>query len=125
MLRFKAGVDFRGMTPQAVLAMTVADQQNGGLDTWITSISDKATGRVKGSKHETGDGVDVGIHNLVNIRSISWLHRGEAVVALAGKIRQRLAPQFQVVVHSITVPNWKPGDAIPADLHIHMEFDPK
>lgn len=65
MLRFKNDVRIGGLTPQIVLAMTLADQvyvSNGVAECWVTSANDSK--HKDGSKHYTGEAVDLRVHNI-------------------------------------------------------------
>lgn len=102
MIRTKDTVDHRLMTPQIVLAIIRADQLNLEKETWITSISDGAATRVPGSKHLTGNAVDLSIKDIHNPKL--WVDR----------IKRALGPQYDVLLHDS-------GEG----MHIHIEFDPK
>lgn len=105
MLTFKSGVDFRGMSPQIVLAMLVADQCNTERETVVTSVTDNAPGRLPNSRHRSGNAVD--FRTKGHPDAAGW----------AARMRAKLAPQFQVVYEV-------PPQVKPENEHIHCEFDP-
>lgn len=101
-LRFKPGVDLRGVRPETVAAMHVVDGVYGDIgadDTTITSVKDGK--HMERSLHYQGLAFDL----RLPARSGSSAAGGEA----ARLIRERLGGQYDVVLEQT---------------HIHVEFDP-
>lgn len=96
----KPGVDLRGISPQMVLAFTIAQHVYGkyGYDCVITSCSDGVHG--PNSLHYKGQALDLRTKNVSRV-DLSKIYQ-ELVLFLGD--------QFDVVLE---------GD------HIHVEFDPK
>jgi len=101
-MRLKAGVDLRGVQPEILIAIVVADgvYSEAGHDAVITAVRD---GKHKdGSLHYRGQAFD--------LRTVAAGMSPEKSERIASKLRAALGPQFEVVVETD---------------HIHVEFDPK
>jgi hypothetical protein len=102
-LAFKAGVDIRGVRPEAVLAMYVVDgiyRAAGALGVVVTSVKDSK--HMEHSLHYQGLAFDARLPSRVGAKI--------ADVDVARRLREALGAQFDVVLESD---------------HIHVEFDPK
>lgn len=106
-LRFKRGVSCRGITPELLLAIQVANECHFkmGYDCIITSLLDGQHSR--GSRHYLGHAVDL------RVRHIKDIHRE----TIADEIRARLSPlgDFDVMYEDVDTDN----------AHIHIQYKPK
>lgn len=98
-LRFKRGVDIRGLQPEmalgAVVAYTVLAKYGPVV---ITSVKDGA--HKQNSLHYQGKAIDLR----------TWHMREDHKTEALSDLRDQLGPQFDVVLESD---------------HLHVEFDPK
>lgn len=90
----KPGVQLSGIRPEIVLAIVVA--RSLFFRVKVTSVADVHTGRVSGSLHNVGLGVDLVVPGVPASR-------------VAEKLRANLGPEF---------------DVIPEPDHVHVEFQP-
>jgi len=102
-LIFKRSCRIEGILPEIALAIQSTYTVWVGMDfigdCRVTSGTDDAPGRLKTSKHPTGEAFDLGIWGV-----------GEMVEQLARNMRKALGVEFDVVVEKD---------------HLHIEFDPK
>lgn len=100
MLRIKPGASVKGLQPQALIALYIAEQVYGsyGADCWLTSGTDGKHGAE--SLHYSGLAVDIRISNLED--AIPTKEARE-------KIANALSVEYDVVL--------EPD-------HIHIEYDP-
>lgn len=100
MLRFKSGVSIRGVQPETLVGLRIAEQayESIGKDCTVTSCSD--------GKHKTGS-----------------LHYS----GLAVDLRTKILSKTQVATVMSYLTSWLPAgfDVIFEGDHIHMEYDPK
>ena len=93
----------RGITPEIVLAMTIAGSLYGkmfhGEDMVITSMAEVLPFRKKGSKHLSGNAFDIRTRNMTS----------DLIRPFADQLGEALGTDYDVVVESN---------------HIHVEFDP-
>lgn len=99
MIHFKSTVDLRILLPQTLLALVVADQQNPGNETFVTSVSDDALGRKPNSRHKSGAAFDLRLLSDVTANKI-WVRNLKVI----------LDHDYDIVLESN---------------HIHVEWDPK
>ena len=99
MIHFKSTVDFRLLQPQIVLAIMVIDQQNPTSNTFITSLSDDAPGRLPTSLHKMGFAADIRLLAPTELNT-QWV----------ANIKKILDHDYDVVLEKD---------------HIHIEFQPK
>lgn len=99
-MELKPGVKLANLSPQIVLALTVADQlyRERGISLVVTSVSDSKHGA--GSLHYSGQAADL------RTRTVPVKQRQ----ALRDAIARMLGAEFDVVLESD---------------HIHIEYDPK
>ncbi len=105
MLKFKPGVSIRGLQPQMLLAIQVAEEEFSkyGLDTTVTAGADGV--HKEGSLHYKGLALDF------RTRDAAGLQKG--IVAM---IDRRLDPiGFDVLLEGLGTDNE----------HCHVEYDPK
>lgn len=105
MIRFVDTVNWRGVLPETLLALTIANEiyTAAGLDLWITSVTDGQ--HAAGPTHILGAAVDIRTHGVPR----------ESLDNLVETIGRRLGPQFDVVLESRDGMNE----------HLHIEFDPR
>jgi hypothetical protein len=99
MIRFKHGVDIRGIQPETLLALQVAHgfYQELGYDVVITSALDGD--HKQGSLHYSGHAIDLRTRNLRPLDAQLLWH----------SIREALGSSYDVVLE---------------ETHLHIEFDP-
>jgi len=99
-MKFKYGVKVKGIKPELLIALVVADTcwKRYGDELVVTSLTDSKHGN--GSLHPSGYGGDLRTRNFPK----------NMVEAVAQDLRERLTDEYDVVVESD---------------HIHIEFDPK
>lgn len=103
MLRLKKSTDIRGMRPELVLAMHIADQvwvEHGSEQCVVTSVTDGSHSR--NSLHYVGLAFD--------LRIWAWKDDAAAVQGAAVDLQGRLGDSFDVVVESS---------------HVHVEYQPE
>lgn len=108
-LRFKDGVSIRGIAPETMLALHVANEcffGVAGADCVVTSCNDSQ--HRQGSLHYIGHAIDLRTKHLPNTPT---------KVAVAQQIHDRLVPlaDFDVVLEYLDKPNE----------HLHIEYQPK
>lgn len=98
-MRLKPGVRVRGVSPEALIAIMVAEgvHREHGEDMRITSITDGL--HMSGSYHNTGEAVDIGL-------PVGVPHKAGEI---RDEIAQRLGSDYDVILESD---------------HIHIEHDP-
>lgn len=103
-MKFKAGVSLKGLKPEALLGMIVAEQayKAAGIDMVITSIKDGV--HKEGSKHYSGMAFDL----RTKATGLALRLHQSVKEALSGA-------GFDVILEDLH------GD----NEHIHVEFDPK
>lgn len=119
MISFKAGVSIKGITPQIVLAMKVIDDiiysyakdtgqvvfnNYSRIDFVVTSVNDSS--HMEGSKHYSGNALDIRTHDW-------YFERTLRILDLILKVLKPLG--YDVIFESKGTPNE----------HIHIEYDPK
>ena len=99
-MKFKKGVKVKGIKPELLIALVVADTcwKRFGEELVVTSVTDSKHG--EDSLHPSGNAGDLRTRYFTN--AIKEL--------VAQDLRERLTDEYDVVVE---------GD------HIHLEFDPK
>jgi len=99
-IRLKHGVKIDAISPQIVLAISVADSILRELpaETVVTSCNDAVHRR--GSLHNVGQAVDLRTRHIGNVMAETF----------TGQLRSALGAQFDVVLESD---------------HIHVEYQPK
>lgn len=101
-MRFKKGVKIKGIQPETILALVVADEvykERGRPEgVTVTSISDGK--HMTGSKHYTGHGADLR----------TYYFHPDIQLEIVDMLRHRLTDEYDVALE---------------EDHIHLEFDPK
>lgn len=109
-LEIKNGVRMKGLTPQLVIGIVVAEGvfSHYGRDCVVTSLNDSE--HMKGSKHYEGNGVDFRVRHLDG--NDSDLKSDDLAMAklIVSDLKDSLGQDFDVLLE---------GN------HIHMEYDPK
>jgi len=109
-MRLKAGAKPKGLTPQLVLGIIVAEGvfNHYGKECVITSLNDST--HMAGSKHYEGNGVDFRIRHLDGDDSEIKSDDLSMAKLIISDCKYCLGPDYDVVLESD---------------HIHMEYDPK
>ena len=103
-MKLKQGVVSRGMSPEILLAVMVANEAYArhGFELVITSIAD---GRHSlKSKHYRGDAVDL------RTKHLTGGYKGPMARQIASEIKADLGEHYDVILE---------------DTHIHVEYDPR
>lgn len=116
-MRFKKGTGparLFGVTPYTLIAMMVADEvwRDLGVEqgAYVTSVSDGA--HSDGSRHYTGNAVDLRIWNLLPAPFDGDFDRADLRAAAnhaAAELRDRLTEEYRVIVERT---------------HIHVQYSP-
>lgn len=101
MVRFKVGVNLKGLQPQMLVALRVVEQEYDrfGYETVVTSANDSQ--HMKESKHYSGNALDFRTRHVIDAHLID----------IIGEIKHILTPIGFDVVHEYD--------------HLHVEHDEK
>lgn len=121
-LRFKPGVDFAGLQPQALFGLAVAVNvyAEAGIECWVTSALDGSVGRVTTSLHPKGLAFDLRLPSRVD---------GERSVMTDGIVFMKLKGALSTEAERLRGLGFVGTfDAIKHDVgfgdHFHIEWDP-
>lgn len=105
MTALKSGVKLAGLQPQMVLGLLIASSiaDDMDLDLVVTSANDGK--HMVGSKHGTGEAIDLRTHDWPT----------EVKLRFVEKLRACLTAEFDLLFEDQDGPNE----------HVHVEFDPK
>jgi D-alanyl-D-alanine dipeptidase len=110
-LFLKSGVDLRGMTPQAVVAVIVAEEvyEGHGYPCRVTSVY-----RAEAMLHTAGNAVDFGIRD-----GNGEVYPEDVIDSILEELHRRIGKKFGGQYDVVD------ERSAPGGPHIHVEFDPR